>query len=983
MPLYLCRPGYLHRASCVLSASTESGLEVAPPGPTITNTGSLVLRASGVPYAELDAIVRIQAGGAARGYALPGAAGYAPGAGAAWKLDGDADTLYRGYTDTPYLVRVAHPIGYGANHAPTSTPRQLADGYMGVFLATTTTAQRFYRVATDWTSSSVLVSSLTLPGTGYRVDYCILPSGRLVAGVHAQGGQDGIQTYYSDDEGATWAALGYSAPGVGAAARDVLCLESVGDDVVAILASSTGATTARILLSRDGGATFTSVDTSTTLTNPRTCVRDGVVIVAHRAATTVYVYPMAPGGGLGTPVATTAGANGVTAIACRDDGVLTALGWEDSGGNDQRMDMSMSLDGGLTWTDPAADPVLDLEQAAYAQNGIDALSAGTWQGSVIAVARADSNTGSDGGLHFLVFGEWATVTDGFGGAVSPEVYQHSYIAIGYPAEFGWTRADTGAGATLANQPYLNIAATGAVNSNFTSSAAWWTTAAGDGKRIRLRVRVNSGGSLADNRSRVRFSMDDGANSQGGLLRFSTTAMRMYDLTGVQIGSDATLDLTGWVDIVIAFAHDTTPGTSGTMSAWYRRDTDAQGVYTSWFSAQASLELAATAQDQLEFGGNVAGAADWDIAYLAHAEAAEGLHDGFTSPADLSPRRLASGFDVHVSKGVQLGARASGGIPGDTYTLATRYGFGKEAIWQELRPSRHWRSSADNTSANVVFDATSGDRFRGDLIALFGTNFRSATWQMNATNSWGAPSVSVSLDATVSTFSATAGVRGMGYVGPLSSADWRPGQWKSDGDGHRWFVEVGGIVYEIDDNDNDRLYVEGIDFSAASGTCYIFGDRMAAAFSFAQHRFARVLVGSQDTADGHYRVGTVICDRAWTPAQLYDYGYVERVEPRVVIDEGESGYRSSARLGPRRYSMAIQWPPIDRMRSATDDLEQRLRDLYAAADGGHRPIVYWRDSADQSTLYLVRVLETYTASNVWGEGTNEVTRVDQLVLSEEL
>ena len=47
----------------------------------------------------------------------------------------------------------------------------------------------------------------------------------------------------------------------------------------------------------------------------------------------------------------------------------------------------------------------------------------------------------------------------------------------------------------------------------------------------------------------------------------------------------------------------------------------------------------------------------------------------------------------------------------------------------------------------------------------------------------------------------------------------------------------------------------------------FGDRMAATMTFAQYRFARVSLGSQDTADGEYRLGTVICDKRWTPAQF--------------------------------------------------------------------------------------------------------------------
>lgn len=978
MPPVFARLDHLHRASSVLSASTQRGLTVAPPTATDGNAGRLVPRVTGTPWGELDAILRVQTGGNPTGYGLPGVAGSSRGCAVAWKLDGDADTLYRGYTDTPYLVRVAHPIAYGTTHAPTSTPRQLADGYMGVFLATTTTAHRFYRIAANWSQSSALVSSLTLPGTGYRVDYCILPSGRLVAGVHAQGGQDGIQTYYSDDDGATWAALGYSAPGVGGAARDVLCMEAVGDDVVAILASSTGATTARILLSRDGGATFTSVDTSTTLLNPRTCVRDGVVLVAHRAATTVYVYPLAPGGGLGTPVATSAGCNGVAAIACRDDGVLVALGWEDGGGNNMAMDMSMSLDGGLTWADPAADPVLDLETAGYANNGIDALSAGVWQGQVIAIARADSALGSDGGLHFLVFGEWANVTDGFGGAVSPEVYQHSYIALGYPQEFGWTRTDFGGGATLANQPYLNIVSTGADNSDFRTSAALWTTAAGDSRKVRIRLRVNSGGSVTGDSSRFFLSMDDGANAQEVRLRVNTTTARLVDYTGATIGSDLTLDLTAWTDFIIAFAHDSPAAGAGRISIWYKQDADA--TYTSWHSNVNVPENAGSLLDRLVFGGNTGGAANWDIAYIGISESVEGMADGFTSPADLSPRCLSAGFDLFVSRGVNLGGRGFGAVPGDTYAIGTEYARGKANAWREFRPSRRVESSADKTAWNIVFDATANDKFRGDLVALFGTNFRTATFQMNTADSWASPAVSIALDATA--WSGTRSTSGPGFVLVTGTPNWRQGQWRSDGDAHRWFVEVdlGGTstVYEVTDNDESRIFVDGVDLSSVTGAVYIFGDRMATPIPWSQYRFARVLVGSQDTADGYYFLGTPVIATAFQPARSYDENYTDRVEPSVVSFDADGGQSVRARLGPRRYSVSVQWPLLNAIRH---DVERRLRDFYAAVEGNLRPVVFWRDPRDVTTLMLVYVEGVYAAPNARGEGPDALARVDELALVE--
>lgn len=978
-----CRPSYLHAASRVSSASGELGLMVGAPAAVTGNDGALVLRSSGTPFSAVSLVARLHTGGNPTGYAIPGVAGRARGAGLTWRNAADATTLYRGYTDTPYLVRVAHPLAYNAGHGPPSTPRELANGNLGILVSTSTTSHTFRRVTSSWGAlSTVTVSTLTLPSAAYRPDFVVLPSGRLVAGIPGQGGQDGIQTYYSDDHGATWAELGYSAAGIGGAARAILCMEAVGDDIVAILASATGATTTRVLVSHDGGATFASVDTGTTLANPRTCVRDGVVIATHRSGVALRVYHLAPGGGFGAEVVTSAGCFGdVHCIASRPDGVLWGFGWEASGGNGLDMEITASLDGGVTWADPTADPVVDLEQAAYGTDGLSDVSAGAWRGAIIVVGRVTSNAGSDGGLHFLQFGEWANVTDGFGGATAPEVYQHSYIGIDYPQNVGWTRADIGAGATLTNEPYLKIVGTAAVNSLFTSSAAWWSTGTGDARKARFRCRVNSGGSVGDDRSRLRIQMDDGVNVQRVELRVSTTTARLQDNTGATLVSDATIDLTGWVDFIIAFAHDAPVAGAGRVSAWYK--TDAAATYTQWASDVSVPELAATVGDNLSFGGATAAAVDWDIAYIGATESAEGQHNGFTNPTDLSPWPLSSSYDVPTSENVRVGGRNGGGIPGDTYTVATTYSRGKEQVWRELRPSRYW-ATTDSGAATLVLDAGAGNAWDLQVIALLGTNYRTATLEANATDAWGAPSFSVGLDATAWAGLSSSATRGPGYIGPAAAPGWRAGQYRSDGDAHRWFLavaaygEVAAAVYEVSDNDDGRVYVEDVDFSAVpNGTAiHVFADRMAVQVPRANFRFARLSIASQKTADGEYRTGTLVLDRPFDLSVLYEHGFADRMEPRVTLTEVPAGYRSALREGPRRHVLACQWGPIDR---GVDDFDLALVDFFAALEG--QPFLLWRDTRDATAVGLYQYTGAVALPNLWGEHEDNLGRVEQVVLEE--
>ncbi len=57
------RPGHLHTSSRILSASSESGLTVAPPIPGTANKGALRLRGSGTPLVVSNFVVQLLTGG--------------------------------------------------------------------------------------------------------------------------------------------------------------------------------------------------------------------------------------------------------------------------------------------------------------------------------------------------------------------------------------------------------------------------------------------------------------------------------------------------------------------------------------------------------------------------------------------------------------------------------------------------------------------------------------------------------------------------------------------------------------------------------------------------------------------------------------------------------------------------------------------------------------------------------------------------------
>jgi hypothetical protein len=904
--------------------------------------------------------VELSTGGGPYGYAASGSA-------AKWRRTSEAADKQRGYIESSAFISTFALLNIG-NQGISSTPREIADGTLGFLTPDVGALDIQFR---RYSAAGVYVGGATLPVNMWtalaRPDVVVLASGRLVALVPTSSSGK-LTSCYSDDNGDTWAVLAVSDV---AAAGSQICAEVVGEDVVAVRSSASVSSTGEVQISRDGGATFTTVGTGTVNLSARTCAMDGVVYLVDVQGITMYVRPITPGGGFGTPVSTGVACNGNAASGCiiaRDDGTLWVFATESTADGTLNMGQAVSTDGGLTWTTTATSP-LTLVKTGYANSGYFRISGGMFGARMIVIAETDPTTGTAAGPHLLVFGEWSNEGHNAAGK--------AYLPVDYPEALTWTRTNTAAGATVTNNGPLKLVTTLANFTDYQAPTTIWgvvTTSA----TIQVGIKVISGTSLAAKEIRLRADTTDGVDAQGIQLTFTTTGARCVDGNNTQIGSDLTIGLSSNVyEFLVGLKFDALAAGTGRVSIWYR--TLNAETWTNWITSGAVSEVLASVGQRLKFGavsGAVAGTeSDW---YFLSVETAG---DGAlaTDTADLAGRALSSAHEYRVASGINLGAYGTGGVSGDTFALATRYTYGKEKVWSELRPSCRTQSTADGATWSVTFDAGATDLFRGDMLAAFGTNMRTAKWQMNATDLWGAPSVDQSLDATLASFTIGAGVRGLGYVGPTASPSWRPGQWKSNGDSRRFFITVGATVYEITDNDEDRIYVDSVDLSAASGTAYLFGDRMAATFTFGQYRFARFAVTSgQDTADGAYRLGTPIVGKKWTPDQLYDFGFVDRVTPNVTVTEAENGAVATYRRGPALDSLAIQWPPLDRL---VTDVELRLRDFYRAIEGSLTPVVLWRASTDQGTLSMVQVREVYSALNVLGELDNAVTRVDQLMLRE--
>lgn len=970
------KPSILLTESNVLSASSETGLVLEQPVPG-SNTGRVNLDASGTPTAAVALSLRLATGGNPTGYATEGGA-VGSGAQLLWKNQSDASSTWRGYTDTRFLTR--HVPWTVEDYRSVGGFIELSTG--AILLAcvdTTTIAIVSLSTAYSPTTLTTITDSYGTPARPCRIcDMARLDNGRIVALYLTSttvAGKYAYKTVYSDDEGATWATLG-EVCALTTNLYEHVNLVSLGDTLIAVV-SDNGTNGGEVWISSDGGASFTMTDNNNGWKSVRACkaVGAGVVIASVSQSSTliqVHTYRCSATGILSDVVLADIGDDDSSAVGIvrRDDGCIWLFAVRTST-TDHDLYASVSLDDGATWVQvPSDSRVSGFEASVSSTYGWVSLDMGVWQGRVVAVG-IDNHTAA---IHWVEFGGWDQVADN----TLYQAYIRSYFPIETPNNVGWTATVSGAGATVTAVTYLTITSALAGNTLYTAPSAWWSATTDYDYRLRFGVRIRTGGSTTNDTAILRFSQSDGVNYQGIKFNFASTGYKVYDQAGNTLAT-VTTSLTAWQEFLVVYRYDHTAN-NGAVRIWRRAMFGpTSGAWTEDLALTTFAESVGTTQT-FSFGGtSLLTPADWDIAYLGIARGSGGLQVQ-SNPNTLPGRPLPDGTPFWVQTEVALRGIGTGGIAGDTWTLDTGYQYAAGAIWRNQRPSCQWRSTADNTSTNVVFDAGAGNVFRGQIAALFGINFRTATLQWHTSDSWGAPSATLAVDATIVSGAINA-TKGKGYVGfTITSGFTMVAHMFKSSPGQRFFVEVAGTSYEISDNSDTVLYVEGIDFSASTGTLYVYSDRVAVDYgSMIGYRFMRLLIGAQQTVDDDYRVGYLLWNEKHSISTLYDRGFVDEWQDNLSITETEAGQSYTSIRGPRRRRLLVRWNNLNRMLTSYE--ESNLH-FFATLRG--EAFAHWRNTSDPSAVTLYRLESpTVARENTLGELSTAVSSRGQLAFIEVL
>ena len=908
--------------------------------------------------------------------------------------------------------------------------------------------------ATRWATAGTLIADPSIEQKGPAL--LQLPSGRVLIFL-AAGAQ--IDVYFSDDDGANWDPYSYRAldTPVGNADIQQIKAEYSAGEVLLLVQFDDGSPNCAQYASDDLGGRFTEVESdwaTQTSENPEAIniveVDGAFLVIYHDSdAGSPKYFSRRIGSAFDNVTAATqveiaAGAGTIFIPGCtawRDDSGVVYC-YCHSTGTSEDLTPRRSDDAGDSWADFS-------ETAYFSGNEGDAYLhsyvAEEIAGQVVLLTRweADAPDEDPQSLGVVYLGGFSKHTApaeegttsffdteyvSFAKNAGLNVGGGSYLPIARPGSIAWTAS--GAGSDLLANAKLEVTTNGD-----TRFFARDLTSGNEQERLffELAVEVLDGdGSTAKTEVGARLRIADAASFEYEVsINASATGWALFDeVAAAQVGAVVTTDITTRLHIRIAME-------KGAIKSWYatsrhyREFTEGPGGVISDAGATAN-------NSKIAFGNLVSPAASttskWGmVGYCFWPErwtpVSNQYAGGWNTPQDLHPKSYSTQPSQIVDK-TRIAAVAGPTRYDERWVVKTDYDYPIRQLLPSVSPSPRstWRSK--NTTENIIAWDIGGGLTETRLenstvgIVLLGINFRTAELESWDGALW---QTVASIDAAVGLTSLRFERRGDAVMPETGGAAHKAARYlmMDDLDGgtfvdltntkHRKISRNTEGAWTDEAAKHPTAYLDGIDGTeAGAGDCEFWAPSCATiAHNFTEkHRYYRLRIPAQTTADGYFEIGQVVIGAFAIFGTQYSRGrqIVSRNNTELIsLPDGQTRAR---KRGPQAREIEFAWTDgldasqINRDDPVPDYVARNvgggaiasvkdslyLMDSLIARQGGALlPVVYFAripaDSNEEQTnnprhFVYGRITGSATRSNILGdEERTDLDRLNTITIAE--
>lgn len=370
--------------------------------------------------------------------------------------------------------------------------------------------------------------------------------------------------------------------------------------------------------------------------------------------------------------------------------------------------------------------------------------------------------------------------------------------------------------------------------------------------------------------------------------------------------------------------------------------------TTWGASIQVLNSAVTFPDIAILDGHIS-----LITYLDGSQDIQSIRRGFWEAYSANGCPCAmNAVPQSLICGAEITWLGGSGVIADSWTFEAAYTFGAANLLDEASPQVPWRSEADGSAMSIVFDMGANGAALVDAVGVFGTNIYTMDVQANATDSWGAPSLTKTLsfvyltDAIASVTgnmvacsgSAVSGAEDHSLAGMYAILDFGGTQ------EYYWILDNIG-VWLVLDTSGGAITATTPDVVKVCKTAWAG----ALAGTWAPYRFVRISIPAIDTPDGYFQIGTAILGRISTFTRAWTREYPQEVSAGIAFQETQGGALNPIKTRKSRRSWELSWRAINAA-------EQEVVGFYnfLNSENAARPLVLIPDVDDYGECYLARI-----------------------------